>query len=122
MKKIILYSVLCFVCAGVFSCKNNNAFTISGTVTNPGSLKQVVLIGADTNQSGVTVLDSVNLSDQGKFQFKHSAPYSNLYKIRMGGNVYDLIARNGDDIQFTTSITDPSHAYQVTGSAESGKR
>jgi peroxiredoxin len=121
MKKIILYSVLCFVCAGIFSCKSNNAFTISGTVTNPGSLKQVVLIGADTNQSGVTVLDSVNLSDQGKFQFKHSTPYANLYKIRMGGNIYDLIAKNGDEVDFTTDLKDVSHAYQVKGSPESGK-
>jgi len=121
MKKIIVYSVCFFVCAGILSCKDNNSFTINGTVTNPGSLKQVVLIGADTNQTGVAVIDSTNLSDQGKFQFKHIAPYANLYKIRMGGNIYDLIAKNGDDIDFATNLADASHAYQITGSVESGK-
>ncbi len=69
----------------------------------------------------ISVVDSTNLSDQGKFQFKEQAPFANLYKIRVGGSIFDLIAKNGDDISFTTSLTDNSHAYQVSGSDESEK-
>lgn len=74
---------------------------------------------ADSTQ--ISVIDSTNLSDQGKFQFKEQAPYANLYKIRIGGSIFDLIAKNGDDINFSTSVTDLAHAYQVSGSDESEK-
>jgi len=103
----------------IFSCKDNNAFTISGTVNNPGSLKKIYLLEADS--SHISVVDSTNLSDQGKFQFKHQAPYANLFKVRVGGTIFDFIAKNGDAIDFTTSLTDNTHAYQITGSDESDR-
>jgi peroxiredoxin len=102
-----------------FSCKDNNAFTISGTVNNPGSLKKIYLLEADS--SHISVVDSTSLSDQGKFEFKRQAPYANLFKIRMGGTIFDFIAKNGDAIDFTTSLTDNTHAYQITGSDESDR-
>ena len=118
MKKSILYgSILISFC--LFSCKDKNVFTISGAITNPGSLKKIYLLEADTTQ--IAVVDSTNLSDQGKFQFKRKAPYANLYKIRVGGSIYDLIAKNGDVIDFTTSLSDNTHAYTVSGSDESEK-
>lgn len=103
----------------LFSCKNKDAFTISGTISNPGSLKRVSLIEATAN--GITVIDSTNLSDQGKFQFTHSTPYENLYSIRAGGALFDFVAKNGDDIEFSTNLTDPTKAYTIKGSEESGK-
>jgi peroxiredoxin len=103
----------------VFSCKDNNAFTISGTINNPGSLKKIYLLQADS--SAISVVDSTNLSDEGKFQFKHAAPYANLFKIRLGGTIFDVIAKNGDAIEFSTSLTDKTNAYQISGSDESEK-
>jgi len=103
----------------LFSCKDKDAFTISGTISNPGSLKKIYLLEADSTQ--LSVVDSTNLNDQGKFEFKHTAPYANLFKIRAGGSIFDLIAKNGDQIDFTTSLTDNKHAYQVSGSEESDK-
>ncbi len=67
------------------------------------------------------MVDSTNLSDQGKFQFKHAAPYANLFKIRVGGSIFDFIAKNGDAIDFSTSLTDNTHTYKVSGSDESEK-
>ena len=118
MKKSHLYSLI-LIALCLFSCKDKNVFTISGTITNPGSLKKIYLLEADSTQ--IAVVDSTNLSDQGKFQFKRQAPYSNLYKIRVGGSIYDLIAKNGDVIDFTTSLSDNTHAYVVSGSDESEK-
>jgi peroxiredoxin len=119
MKKHLIYYSIILASLVIMSCKDKNAFTILGTVNNPGSLKQIYLMEADSTQ--IAVVDSTNLSDQGKFQFKRKSPYPNLYKIRIGGSIFDLIAKNGDAIDFTTSLTDNTHAYQVTGSAESDK-
>jgi len=120
MKHLILYSIFS-LSLFMFSCKDNKSFTIAGTINNPGSLKNISLLQVDSTQTGISVIDSTNLNEQGKFEFKHLAPYPNLYKIRAGGNIYDLIAKSGDEITFKTSLTDNTHAYQVTGSAESGK-
>jgi len=114
----VLYTlILCSLL--IFSCKDKNVFTLSGTVTNPGSLKTIYLLAMDSTQ--VSVVDSTKLSEDGKFQFKYNAPYANLYKLRVGGSIFDLIAKNGDDITFATNITDNSHAYTITGSDDSEK-
>jgi len=118
MKKYLIHSIILLL-VFIFSCKDKDAFTISGTVKNPGSLKKIYLMEADSTQ--VSVVDSTNLSDQDKFQFKHSTPYANLYKLRIGGSIFDVIAKNGDAIDFTTNLTDNTHAYRVTGSDESDK-
>jgi len=119
MKKHLLYYSIILLSFSLFACKDKDVFTISGTVTNPGSLKKIYLLEADSTQ--IAVVDSTNLSDQGKFQFKHPAPYANFYKMRLGGTVFDLIAKNGDDIEFSTNLTDNTHTYHVTGSDESSK-
>ena len=116
-KHLVTLSIILFSFA-IYSCKDKDAFTISGEIKNPGSVKKVFLLKADTN---VAVIDSANLSDGGKFQFKEHSPYAGLFKIRLGGVMFDLIAKNGDEITFTTSLADKANAYQVTGSAESEK-
>ncbi len=117
-RNLISYSVI-LLSLFIFSCKDNSAFTISGTITNPGSLKKIYLLEADSTQ--ISVIDSTNLSEEGKFQFKHAAPYANLFKLRLGGTIFDLIAKNGDAIDFSTSLTDKTNAYQISGSDESEK-
>ncbi len=119
MKTRLTLYTLVSLCLVIFSCTDKSAFTISGTVTNPGSLKKIFLVEADSG--GIKVVDSTQLSENGKFEFKHSAPYENLYKIRVGGSIFDIIAKNGDDITFSTDINDNSKAYTVTGSEESEK-
>src|ERR1700716_892170 len=92
------YFIIALLSLVIYSCKDKSSFTISGTITNPGSLKKIYLLAADSTT--VSVIDSTNLSEQGKFQFKHPAPYANLYKIRAGSSIFDLIAKNGDAIDF----------------------
>jgi peroxiredoxin len=103
----------------MFSCKDKSVFTISGTIKNPASLKTVYLLEADSSQ--ITVIDSTLLGEGGKFQFKHAAPFANLYKIRMGSSIFDVIAKNGDAIDFTTDMNDNKHGYQISGSDDSQK-
>ena len=118
MYKIYSLSLILLSCL-VFSCKDSSTFTISGTVTKPGSLKKVYLLQADT--TSITVVDSTSLSEAGMFEFKHKAPYADLYQLRVGTSMYQLIAKNGDEIGFTTDLTDNTHAYQITGSDASDK-
>jgi hypothetical protein len=129
LRNLAVYSLL-LLSAGLYSCKDSSQFTINGTIKNPGSLKLVYLIEADSTQ--VKVVDSTSIGENGKFQFKHVAPYTNLYKLRIGtasngeqsegsNNVYDLIAKNGDDIEFETDNKDASHTYTIKGSDDSDK-
>jgi peroxiredoxin len=103
----------------IASCKDESAFKISGTIKNHGDIKKVYLLEADSVQ--ISVIDSTNLTEDGKFEFKHPAPYANLYKLRIQGAIYDLIAKNGDVIDFTTDQKDKTHTYQITGSENSEK-
>ncbi|MDR6941250.1 TlpA disulfide reductase family protein [Mucilaginibacter pocheonensis] len=119
MKNRIILSGIFLLTAFLFSCKDKSAFTISGTIKNPASLKLVYLLEADSTQ--VKVVDSTSLSEKGKFQFKQAALYPNLYKLRIGESIYDLIAKNGDDIEFSTDLKDNTHTYTITGSDDSDK-
>jgi len=119
MKNRITLFTLAVLSFFIFSCADKGAFTISGTISNPGSLKTVFLMEADSG--GIKVVDSTQLSENGKFQFKHVAPYQDLYKIRVGGSIFDIIAKNGDAITFGTDVNDNTKAYTVTGSEESDK-
>lgn len=101
------------------ACKSKTDFTINGTVKNPGQVTKIFLLQADTTQ--VVAVDSANLGEDGKFQFKRATPFANLYKLRIGESGFDLIAQNGDDIDFSTDLNDKAHVYDVKGSDESEK-
>jgi peroxiredoxin len=117
--RVIIYCCIVLLSGLIYSCKDKSAFTISGTITNPGSLKKIYLLAADSN--AITVVDSTSLGEGGKFQFKHPAQYANLYKLRAGSNIFDLIAKNGDAINFSTNLTDSAHTYVISGSDDSEK-
>jgi peroxiredoxin len=101
------------------ACVQNADFTISGEIKNAGDIKKVYLLEAGTTK--VEISDSASLDEQGKFQFKHFTPYANLYKLRIGGFFFDLIAANGDKIEFNTDLADEKHIYTVKGSENSQK-
>lgn len=130
MKNRIIAACVLLLSVFVFSCKDKSSFVINGTFKNPGTIKLVYLVVNDS--TGLKVADSTTLGEEGKFQFKHSSPYATFYKLRIGSNangemagaasnVYDLIAKNGDDIEFITDNKDATHAYTIKGSDESGK-
>ncbi|MBC7399481.1 MAG: redoxin domain-containing protein [Mucilaginibacter sp.] len=113
-----IYSVIALVLV-LASCKDESVFKIAGTLQNPGKIKKVYLLEADSTQ--INIVDSVAVNDAGKFEFKHSTPFANLYKLRIGTSIFDLIAKNGDVIEFTTNLNDKMGAYVVKGSENSEK-
>jgi len=120
MRKNFFYCCIVALLAMVYSCKDTKSFTISGIITNPGSIKKVYLFQGDS--AGVTMVDSTNLGEDGKFKFRRQAPFVNLYDIRVGNSaVFDLVAKNGDDITFSTNLSDTTHTYTIKGSDDSEK-
>jgi peroxiredoxin len=120
MKKHFSYIAAVFIAMlALVSCSHDNEFVISGTVKNTGTVKAIYLLEADSTQ--IAVVDSTLLSQDGTFKFKHAGPYANLYKLRVGSNIFDLIAKNGDDITFSTDLNDNQHGYTIDGSQESAK-
>ncbi|UEG51782.1 AhpC/TSA family protein [Mucilaginibacter daejeonensis] len=128
MKKQIMAVGLAGAMLGLYSCKDNKAFTIEGEVKNAGSTNIVYLLGSVANPADNTVqinkLDSAKIQD-GKFQFKHSSPDADLFKLQMGkgteGAIFDVIAQNGETIKFEADLKDPMHSYEISGSDESEK-
>ncbi|WP_158797165.1 TlpA disulfide reductase family protein [Pedobacter sp. L105] len=104
----------------LFSCKDNNTFSITGTLKNPSKLKTVYLLQADS-AAQYKVIDSARLTQDGGYKFKRSAAYVNLYKLRADTNQFDLIAQNGDEIQLNTDLNDSHHVYTISGSEASEK-
>lgn len=103
----------------LFACKDSSNFTVSGTIANPGKDKKVYLLVTDS--VGASVIDSATLNDKNEFQFKHPAAYASLYKLRVAGTFFDVIAKNGDDLEFKTDFADSTHAYEIKGSEPSEK-
>jgi peroxiredoxin len=119
MKNRFIASVALLAMFLIVSCAEKTTFTITGTVEHPGNLKKIYLLVADSAQ--ISIIDSTDLDAKGGFQFKHPTSYANLYKLRIGSSIYDIIAQNGDDIKFKTDLTDLTHAYNVEGSETSEK-
>jgi len=115
----IILGGIAMLAMAVSACKDKSAFEISGKIEHPGDIKKIYLLEADSTK--INMVDSTNLSEDGKFKFKRVAPYANLYKIRIGGSIFDIIAQNGEDIDFKTDVGDSTRAYSISGSDESGK-
>lgn len=103
----------------IASCGDKDNFHVKGELQNAGEVKKIYLLEADSTR--VNVVDSTNLSEDGNFSFKRPSLYANLYKLRIGGSIYDMIAENGDDIKFKADLKDPNHTYTISGSKESEK-
>jgi peroxiredoxin len=120
MKNIVILSGIFLVSTFLFSCKDNNAFIITGTIKNPSKLKTVYLLEADSTAQ-LNVVDSSNLTPDGDFKFKHTSAYVNLYKLKADTNQFAMEAQNGDAIELNTDLADSQHKYTVAGSETSEK-
>ncbi|MBB3054329.1 TlpA disulfide reductase family protein [Mucilaginibacter gotjawali] len=120
MKNIIMLSGMLALSVSLFSCKDNAAFTISGTIKNPAKLKTVYLLGADSSAQ-FKAIDSSAINADGSYKFRHASAYVNLYKLKADTTQFDLVAQNGDAIELNTDLADSQHQYKIAGSETSEK-
>lgn len=118
MKKIIAPALLALAILNSCKDKNKNVFKIEGKIEHPAQ-QMVYLMEADS--TNVSVIDSVKLSEQNEFTFTKAAPFANLYKVKNGDKEFDLIAENGNEIEFKTDLADPAQSYTTSGSEDSEK-
>lgn len=111
--------LICFLVLFMTSCKDKTKFTINGKVENYGSENKVYLYGMAKNT--MSVIDSTVLSDKGEFKFSRPSEIADFFRIHIGTNEYMLIAKNGDQIDFTANLTDANQDYKLSGADEADK-
>lgn len=113
MKKFLIWMGL--ILSALISCTGDDGFLINGQFHDAGGIHTVVLY------EGNRKLDSVFLSENGKFKFRRTAPHPRLFTLEAGGNKYHIIAQNGERISVVASLSQSSDEYEVSGSVLSGK-
>jgi peroxiredoxin len=114
MKKSL---ILLLVLVVLFACKQNNRFSVSGTVKDANG--QMLYL----EHSGLlktTVLDSAKLGEDGGFSFKSDRPaYPDFYRLRMSDKVITFAVDSCEDIIFAARDKNFATDYTVTGSPSS---
>lgn len=113
------FTYLLLVALAFVSCKDKSKFTIEGKFENTGVEKKVYLFGMASNN--MIVLDSTVISPKGEFKFTRVSPESDFYRINIGQNEYMLIAKNGDEINFSADLTDKTLSYKISGANDAEK-
>ncbi|MEO6151029.1 MAG: TlpA disulfide reductase family protein [Mucilaginibacter sp.] len=105
MRTRLILTVIACVSIFMYSCKSgadHPGFTITGQIHNADSLKGVELLKLDSNN--LTGVDTAEIDASGKFKLEGSSSYDNLFRIKIGDNNYDIIAHDGDDIEFEATV------------------
>lgn len=97
------------------ACKNSDEVTLSGKFENAAGLKSIAIYKGDK------LVDSAILNDKGEFKFTFISPENDFYYLSAGQKTYPLIAKNGDEIEFTADYSNEAGEYELTGSDDSEK-
>ena len=97
------------------ACKNSDEVTLSGKFENAAGLKSIAIYKGDK------LVDSAILNDKGEFKFSFISPENDFYYLSAGQKTYPLIAKNGDEIEFTANYSNEAGEYELTGSDDSEK-
>lgn len=100
------------------SC-NNNKFHITGSIVKA---KDSLLYFENMGLNGPEVIDSIELSGDGAFNFsgkKHDAP--EFYRLRIAGRIINLSVDSTETITIKAEYPTMSSQYEVTGSENCSK-
>ncbi len=112
MKYLVVVAALIISFA---SCKNEDQFVIEGQLKRASGIRMVAL------HEDKVALDSSFLTEDGRFRFTGSSPEPAFYTITAGERTYFLVLANGEHVQFEADMADENGAYEISGSATSGK-
>jgi hypothetical protein len=110
-KKVFLYLFLAMLISG---CKNN-IVQISGTLVNPVSGEYIFLDELKSNE--LTTVDSIKLSDDGKFNFKKEVKMPSFYLLKINkDNFLTMLVEPGNKIRLNSYFDSLNYPISVTGS------
>lgn len=116
MKKAL---IVLLILAGLVSCKQNNRFSVSGTVKNA---EGKMLYIEHTGLLKTTVLDSVKLNKNGAFKFKSARPaYPDFYRLRLNEKIISFAVDSCEDITIEAKANNFASEYILTGSKTSNE-
>jgi peroxiredoxin len=111
-KKNILYL---FIALAVVSCKQNTV-KISGTIVNPVDGTYIILDELKSND--LKALDSVKVSNEGKFSFKKEIKHPSFYLIKTNNNNYlTMLVAPGEKISMQVHGDTLGNPISLEGSA-----
>lgn len=111
--KIIILGLLILLLG---SCKKNEQFTISGTVA--GATDKVLYL-EQLGLDETILLDSVRLTDQGKFRFKYEVPSTlDYYRLRLGAQVIPFSISAPTDLVVNADAESFQISYTIEGSID----
>jgi thiol-disulfide isomerase/thioredoxin len=111
-KKLYLYLIIGLVFAG---CKNNSV-RISGTIVNP--VNGVYIYLDELKSNDLKTIDSVKVSDDGKFNFKREVKQPSFYLIKSNNNNFlTMLLKPGEKITLKVYSDSLATPISLEGSA-----
>lgn len=99
---------------GLSSCSGgSDTFVITGQIKNSKHVHALLLFEGDRK------LDSVFLTEDGKFRMERSASHPRLFTLQAGVDRFPLILINGDKVDIQADLSDTLGNYTVEGSEKS---
>lgn len=107
------------ICAlGVASCSQNK-FHVEGEITEA---KDSVLYFENMSLDGPVVVDSVKLSEDGKFSFSGEAPQApEFYRLRIANQIINVSIDSTETVAFKAKYPVMATQYEVSGSENCSK-
>lgn len=99
------------------ACSDSSNFTVKGVVS--GADKQMLYL-ENVGLSSVALLDSVKLTQTGKFKFKSKKPaYPDFYRLRLNNQFINFAVDSTEVISFVADAGTFATSYSVEGSESS---
>lgn len=113
MKNFFKYTLIAFVAIAMASC-GNKKFNVKGQITNA---KDSTLFLENMGLDGVSVVDSVKLSQDGTFSFSPKAgDEPNFYRLRIDNQTINISVDSTETIEIKAQWPNFSTQYDVQGS------
>lgn len=112
--KTMTKTVLAVLAALTFTACNQNKFHVNGEIANA---KDSVLYFENVGLTGIEVLDSVKLADDGRFDFSHEAPEApEFYRLRISDQIINIAIDSTETVTVKGQCPAMATQYEVEGS------
>ena len=118
MKKVV-YFLLALVLVGLEACDNGPKFKVQGEVS--GAADKTLYFEA-SGLEGIVVLDSVELGNDGCFDFAQARPEApDFYRLRLEGKVINFSVDSTETVSVKATADKFDTAYEIGGSVSNQK-